>query len=111
VEKSAFPLWNAVATAVMVARAVTPVESTPLSLTAFRRWLYNSKGEGRLAQWESACFTRKRSQVQALHRPPPQGAEVAERQTRCVQGAVPDRAWGFKSPLRHQTRALVAQSG
>jgi putative endonuclease len=58
--------------------------------------------DGRLAQRESACFTRKRSQVQTLHRPPLLGAEVAERQTRCVQGAVPDRAWGFKSPLRHQ---------
>ena len=29
--------------------------------------------EGRLAQRESACFTRKRSQVQALHRPPLKG--------------------------------------
>ena len=27
-------------------------------------------GSGRLAQRESACFTRKRSQVQILHRPP-----------------------------------------
>ena len=29
-------------------------------------------------------------------------AEVAERQTRCVQGAVSFGEWGFKSPLRHQ---------
>ena len=44
-------------------------------------------------------------------------AEVAERQTRYVQGVVSLRAWGFKSPLRHQQqttgltahRALVAQ--
>src|SRR5207253_215306 len=26
---------------------------------------------GRVAQWESACFTRKRSEVQNLPRPPP----------------------------------------
>src|SRR3989304_354543 len=30
-------------------------------------------------------------------------AEVAEWQTRCVQGAVSERACGFKSHLRHQT--------
>lgn len=40
-------------------------------------------------------------------------AEVAERQTRCVQGAVSARACGFKSRPRHQhriaSRALVAQ--
>src|SRR5207244_13143316 len=29
--------------------------------------------DGRLAQRESACFTRKRSQVQTLHRPPFRG--------------------------------------
>jgi hypothetical protein len=29
-------------------------------------------------------------------------AEVAEWQTRCVQGAMPERVWEFKSPLRHQ---------
>src|SRR5437868_4354285 len=29
-------------------------------------------------------------------------AEVAERQTRYVQGVVSIRAWEFKSPLRHQ---------
>ena len=34
-------------------------------------------------------------------------AEVAERQTRYVQGVVSIRAWEFKSPLRHH--ALVAQ--
>ena len=28
-------------------------------------------------------------------------AEVAEWQTRYVQGVVPKRAWEFKSPLRH----------
>jgi hypothetical protein len=28
---------------------------------------------GRVAQWESACFTRKRSEVQNLPRPPPKG--------------------------------------
>lgn len=32
-------------------------------------------------------------------------AEVAERQTRYVQGVVSLRAWEFKSPLRHQSRA------
>ncbi len=39
-------------------------------------------------------------------------AEVAEWQTRCVQGAVPLRAWEFKSPPRHhivRPGALVAQ--
>ena len=39
-------------------------------------------------------------------------AEVAEWQTRCVQGAVPLRAWEFKSPPRHDIvspSALVAQ--
>ena len=51
----------------------------------------------------SACFTRKRSLVQAQYRPPcnPTCAEVAEWQTRYVQGVVSLRAWGFKSPLRH----------
>ena len=29
-------------------------------------------------------------------------AQVAERQTRCLQVAVSLRAWGFKSPLAHQ---------
>ena len=49
-------------------------------------------------------------------RGPHDHAEVAERQTRCVQGAVSARAWGFKSPPRHQynridraMHALVAQ--
>ena len=37
-------------------------------------------------------------------------AEVAEWQTRYVQGVVSVRAWEFKSPLRHITiLALVAQ--
>lgn len=31
-------------------------------------------------------------------------AQVAERQTRCVQVAVSERAWGFKSPLAHVGR-------
>ncbi len=37
-------------------------------------------------------------------------AEVAEWQTRYVQGVVLVRAWEFKSPLRHHySLALVAQ--
>src|SRR4051794_2789495 len=31
-------------------------------------------------------------------------ARVAERQTRCVQVAVSERAWGFKSPLAHASQ-------
>ena len=34
-------------------------------------------------------------------------AEVAEWQTRYVQGVVSVRAWGFKSPLRHQHYLLA----
>ena len=47
-----------------------------------------------------------------IHYRPPERAEVAEWQTRCVQGAVPLRAWEFKSPPRHcfvHCGALVAQ--
>ena len=36
-------------------------------------------------------------------------AEVAERQTRYVQGVVSARACEFKSHLRHQSTAPVAQ--
>ena len=39
------------------------VDCLPALALQFRR-------RGRLAQRESACFTRKRSQVQTLHRPP-----------------------------------------
>ncbi len=42
-----------------------------LALTPSKGRLYNRIGCGRLAQRESACFTRKRPQVQILHRPPP----------------------------------------
>src|SRR5918995_1779731 len=39
-------------------------------------------------------------------------ARVAERQTRCVQVAVSERAWGFKSPLAHTAiRAPDQRSG
>jgi hypothetical protein len=103
--------------------------------------------------WQSASFTRKRSQVQVLYRPPllcprlretrspdslvgaasallqssaflksdhplfgrrsavtnhGRPAEVAERQTRYVQGVVSARAWGFKSPPRHQYSPAAA---
>src|SRR3954453_5290513 len=33
-------------------------------------------------------------------------ARVAERQTRCVQVAVSERAWGFKSPLAHPAKMV-----
>ena len=36
-------------------------------------------------------------------------AEVAERQTRCVQDAVPERACGFKSLLRHHHPGIQSQ--
>ena len=39
--------------------------------------LYFRTGKGgRLAQRKSACFTSKRSQVQVLHRPPPQNPQI-----------------------------------
>ena len=77
-----------------------------VTLTVLKGRHYNRTGGGRLAQRESACFTRKRPLVQIQYRPPldRRRAEVAEWQTRCVQGAVSERACGFKSHLRHHDK-------
>ena len=77
---------------------------------------YNSccpNGKGRLAQWlERLVHTEE---VGGSTPPSPTmlsgipRAEVAERQTRCVQGAVSLRMCGFKSLPRHQKK-LTANS-
>ena len=55
-------------------RAVRPGEgggaTRARAAAPFFRMLW-FRAKGRVAQRESACFTRKRSQVQTLHRPPP----------------------------------------
>ncbi len=87
-----------------------PLLPIAFALTGLKGRHYNRTGGGRLAQRESACFTRKRPLVRIQYRPPVNRrcAEVAEWQTRCVQGAVSERACGFKSHLRHHGKLLGA---
>ena len=63
-------------------------------------WYSAMRRQADVAQWQSSCFVNSRSRVQ-IPSSAPSRAEVAERQTRYVQGVVSARACGFKSHLRH----------
>lgn len=53
-----------------------------------------SPKQGQLAQWESACFTRRRSQVQSLHCPHPFPIHSARATDRLINASLPPNGGG-----------------